>query len=139
MGSTTLRGYLCHELRYPASTDFHIHRLAVVPGQRGRGCGQWLMWWVLAKAAALPQSKCQWVTLSALDSAATFYEQFGFMDMGCGDPGAEADQTWMELKNVSLVAEKDQEEEEEGDTDLGEEEGDAVSRDGESDLAFLEE
>merc|ERR1712070_627114 len=86
------------------SAEFHIHRLAVVQGHRGRGLGQILMQCALAKAASLPQSKCRWITLSALNSAVSFYEHFGFVDLGCGDPLAEDGQTWMELQNTSSSA-----------------------------------
>jgi ribosomal protein S18 acetylase RimI-like enzyme len=122
-GSMALLGYICYEL-WPTA-EFHIRRVAVVEGQRGRGLGQKLMHSALAKAARIPQSKCEWITLSAFNSAVTFYEQLGFTDMGCGDPRAEGGQIWMELKNVSEVLdgrETDVAEE----TDVADE--DAVSR-----------
>merc|ERR1719353_2512153 len=79
----------------------------------------------LAKAARIPQSKCGWITLSALNSAVTFYEKLDFTDMGCGDPRAERGHTWMELKNVSAVLDGRE-------TDVAEE--DAVSRGSETDI-----
>lgn len=120
----SLRGYLCHELRFPPQAEFHIHRLAVVSGHRGRGFGQQLMQCALAKAALIPESKCKWITLSALNSAVTFYERLGFTDLGCGDPLAEDGQTWMELRNMSS-AEAD-------DTDVSE--GEDASQDGDTDV-----
>lgn len=64
------------------------------------------MTWILTKAAQMPRSKCAWISLSSLDTAIAFYEKFGFCDMTCDDIAEDEDhfQTWMELRNVSVVA-----------------------------------
>lgn len=98
-----LCGFMCYNVR---KSEFHIARIAVVPQDRGRGHGKLLMQWVLEKAAALPRSQCAWISLSSLDEAVPFYEQFGFTDMTCDDvDDDEHFQTWMELKNESVVPE----------------------------------
>jgi ribosomal protein S18 acetylase RimI-like enzyme len=128
-GSMALQGYICYEL-WPTA-EFHIRRVAVAEGQRGRGFGQKLMHLALAKAARIPRSKCGWITLSALNSAVTFYEKLDFTDMGCGDPRAERGHTWMELKNASAVLDGRETDVAE-DTDVAEE--DAVSWGSETDV-----
>jgi len=100
-GTSRLRGYICYELLPPPRAEFHIHRIAMHEGHRGRGLGQKLMGWALDKAAHMPASKCKWISLGALQSAVPFYEKLGFFDMGCSE--VDEEQTWMELKNVSLV------------------------------------
>lgn len=96
-----LCGFMCYYVR---KSELHIARLAVVPQDRGRGHGKGLMQWALEKAAALPRSQCAWISLSSLDEAVPFYEQFGFTDMTCDDlEDDEHFQTWMELKNESVV------------------------------------
>lgn len=96
-----LCGFMCYRVR---KSELHIARLAVVPQDRGRGHGKCLMQWALEKAAALPRSQCAWISLSSLDEAVPFYEQFGFTDMTCDDlDDNEHFQTWMELKNESIV------------------------------------
>lgn len=96
-----LCGFMCYYVR---KGEFHIARLAVVPQDRGRGHGKGLMQWALEKAAALPRSQCAWISLSSLDEAVPFYELFGFTDMTCDDlEDDEHFQTWMELKNESVV------------------------------------
>eukprot|EP00930_Biecheleria_cincta_P088899 TRINITY_DN78160_c0_g1_i1.p1 TRINITY_DN78160_c0_g1~~TRINITY_DN78160_c0_g1_i1.p1 ORF type:complete len:410 (-),score=85.33 TRINITY_DN78160_c0_g1_i1:294-1463(-) len=96
-----LCGFMCYYVR---KSELHIARLAVVPQDRGRGHGKGLMQWALEKAATLPRSQCAWISLSSLDEAVPFYEQFGFTDMTCDDlEDDEHFQTWMELKNESIV------------------------------------
>lgn len=98
-----LCGFMCYQVR---KSEFHIARIAVVPQDRGRGHGKGLIQWALEKAAALPRSQCAWISLSSLDEAVPFYEQFGFTDMTCDDlDDDEHFQTWMELKNESVVPE----------------------------------
>eukprot|EP00931_Biecheleriopsis_adriatica_P102253 TRINITY_DN77244_c0_g1_i1.p1 TRINITY_DN77244_c0_g1~~TRINITY_DN77244_c0_g1_i1.p1 ORF type:complete len:370 (+),score=99.18 TRINITY_DN77244_c0_g1_i1:26-1111(+) len=105
-----LCGFMCYQIS-PKSAEFHIARLAVVAKSRGCGYGHHLMQWALQKAAMLPRSQCAWISLSALDEAVPFYERFGFTDMTCDDiDDDEHIQTWMELKNISVVPEESEDE-----------------------------
>lgn len=131
-GTSRLRGYICYELFPPPRAEFHIHRIAMHEGHRGRGLGQKLMRWALDKAAHMPASKCKWISLGALESAVPFYEKLGFFDMGCSE--VDDEQTWMELKNVSLVPDDKETDVEEDDeeTDV-EEEPNVLSQEGDTD------
>lgn len=100
-------GFMCHALHRPPKAEFHIARIAVLEHRRGKGYGRRLMRWALEKCAGMPQSRCAWISLSALDEAIPFYEQFGFTDMTCDNlDDDEHFQTWMELKNNSIVKEE---------------------------------
>eukprot|EP00442_Polarella_glacialis_P046580 CAMPEP_0115132570 /NCGR_PEP_ID=MMETSP0227-20121206/53835_1 /TAXON_ID=89957 /ORGANISM="Polarella glacialis, Strain CCMP 1383" /LENGTH=358 /DNA_ID=CAMNT_0002538395 /DNA_START=54 /DNA_END=1129 /DNA_ORIENTATION=- len=114
-GERRLCGFMCHMLKKPPKAELHIARLAVVEQSRGRRHGRHLMQWILDKAASImPRSKVAWISLSALDEAIPFYEQFGFTDMTCDNlEDEEHFQTWMELKNISVVPEDVHEDEDE--------------------------
>jgi len=101
-----LRGFLCHQVLPPPRAEFCIKRIAVPEEHRGLGLGKALVRWAIGKAAQMPQSECKWISVSALNEAASFYEALGFTDMTCGEIDTEdGAQTWMEMKNVSLVPE----------------------------------
>lgn len=96
-------GFMCYQLS-SKSAEFHIARIAVIARSRGKGYGKHFMQWALEKCSLLPRSACAWISLSALDEAVPFYEQFGFTDMTCDDlDDDEHIQTWMELKNISVA------------------------------------
>mmetsp|Transcript_31185 Transcript_31185/g.58526 ORF Transcript_31185/g.58526 Transcript_31185/m.58526 type:complete len:344 (+) Transcript_31185:97-1128(+) len=96
-------GFMCYQLN-TKNAEFHVARIAVIARSRGRGYGKTFMQWALKRCALLPRSLCAWISLSALDEAVPFYEQFGFTDMTCDDlDDDEHIQTWMELKNISVA------------------------------------
>lgn len=98
-----LCGFMCH---MQTGTERHIARLAVVEESRGQGYGKRLMHWLLQRAAM--STECRWISLSSLDSAMQFYEQFGFTDMTSDDHTADGHfQTWMELQNLPCVSGQD--------------------------------
>jgi predicted N-acetyltransferase YhbS len=104
-GGRSLAGSICFRPPTPPAAELHIARLAVPKNIQRGGCGQRLMLHVLTKASRMPQSECQWISLSALDTAVPFYEKFGFTDMTTEDVDhPDHFQTWMELKNVSIVS-----------------------------------
>ncbi|CAK8998492.1 Hypothetical protein SCF082_LOCUS5667 [Durusdinium trenchii] len=96
-------GFMCYQLS-AKNSEFHIARIAVIARSRGKGYGKHFMQWALEKCSFLPRSTCAWISLSALDEAVPFYEHFGFTDMTCDDLDDDKHiQTWMELKNISVV------------------------------------
>jgi len=100
-------GFLCYVLRPEPQAELNIKLLAVSSELKGRGHGTKLMEWLVSKASRMPPSNCRWLTVSAWTSAVSFYERFGFCDMGCGgdadgsdDDEEEEEQVWMELQNI---------------------------------------
>merc|ERR1712118_43245 len=110
-GGLSLGGFICYRLPVAPAAELHIARLAIWPGIQKGGYGQRLMFYILTKAARMSQSECNWISLSALDTAVPFYEKFGFTDMTI-DEVEDPDhfQTWMELKNMSIVPAEEEEE-----------------------------
>jgi len=107
-GKSTFCGFICY-VHYPAPrAELNIKLLAVSRQIKGRGHGSKLMQWFLAKAAQMPESECRWITVSAWESAVSFYEKFDFCDFGGGnedddeDDECEEEQYWMELKNTPI-------------------------------------
>eukprot|EP00933_Yihiella_yeosuensis_P043840 TRINITY_DN3882_c1_g2_i1.p1 TRINITY_DN3882_c1_g2~~TRINITY_DN3882_c1_g2_i1.p1 ORF type:complete len:378 (+),score=78.60 TRINITY_DN3882_c1_g2_i1:43-1176(+) len=106
-------GFMCHSVN-KNKAEFHIARIAVIEQSRGKGYGRTMMQWALDKAGKMPRNRCKWISLSALDEAVPFYEQFGFMDMTCDNlEEDEHIQTWMELKNISVVPDEESDSEDE--------------------------
>eukprot|EP00929_Paragymnodinium_shiwhaense_P062059 TRINITY_DN30991_c0_g1_i1.p1 TRINITY_DN30991_c0_g1~~TRINITY_DN30991_c0_g1_i1.p1 ORF type:complete len:395 (+),score=117.33 TRINITY_DN30991_c0_g1_i1:89-1273(+) len=100
-GKKSLRSFACYTFH---GKELHIARIAAEYGHRGAGLGTYFMTWLLTKAAEMPQSKCAWICCSSLVSAVPFYEKYGFCDMTCDDVDDDDHfQTWMELKNNSVV------------------------------------
>jgi len=106
-GESVFCGFICYAY-YPAPrAELTIKLLAVSRAIKGRGHGTNLMRWFLAKGAHMSESECRWLTVSAWDSAVSFYERFDFWDLGGTNEDDdqeedEEDQVWMELKNVPI-------------------------------------
>lgn len=98
-----LTGLICHHM-IEGLAEFKVELVFVPSMYRGLGFGKRLVRWVIERAAHMPQSTCNWISLNALDSRVSFYEQFGFTDLGSSD-SKRPDTTWMELKNASLIPE----------------------------------
>lgn len=104
-GITSLRAFMAWEMGHG---ELKIGRLLVPREYRGEGHGQYLMQWILLKAARMPRTECAWISLSSLSSAVTFYEKYGFCDMTCEDVDDPAVfQIRMELRNRSVVPDED--------------------------------
>jgi len=101
-GQRNLRGFLCHEM-IEGNGEFHIRFVFVPREHRRGGLGGRLIRWGLNSANRLPPSECRWISLEAADDdLVTYYERFGFCDFGGPD---EHGNTWMEVKNESIVVE----------------------------------
>lgn len=106
-GVTTFCGFICYVAHPSPRAELNVKLLAVSRELKGRGHGTILMKWLLAKASRMPESECRWLTVSAWESAVSFYERFGFCDFGSGGGDADEDedeeeQFWMELKNCPI-------------------------------------
>lgn len=106
-GPALLRGLIFHHM-IECRAEFHVRFIFVPKPYRGCGLGGRLVRWVIDAAAQMPQSLCRWISLDAADDdLVDWYEKFGFTDMSCGHTDGDYGQTWMEMKNVSLVSDSE--------------------------------